>query len=51
MKVSTEIIRGFVGSCLVKDFDGQLKTPQFHEEVWDLCCSPNKFVAMSAPRG
>jgi len=50
-KVSKEVIEGFVGSCLVKGFDGSLKTPSFHREVWELCCSPNKFVAIAAPRG
>ena len=51
MKVTRQMIQGFVGSCLVKGFDGQLKTPQFHEDVWDLCCSESKFVAIAAPRG
>jgi len=50
-KVSKEVIEGFVGSCLIKGFDGSLKTPAFHREVWELCCSPNKFVAIAAPRG
>jgi len=51
MRVTKEIVEGFVGSCLVKGFDGSLKTPDFHREVWDLCCSMNKFVAIAAPRG
>lgn len=25
--------------------------PKFHEEMWDLCCSDSKFVAIAAPRG
>ncbi len=51
MKVTKEVIKGLVGSVLVKNFDGSLKTPWFHEEMWEMCCSPNKFVAMAAPRG
>lgn len=50
MKITPEIVKGFVGSCLVKGFDGSLKTPSFHEEVWELCCSHERFVAIAAPR-
>lgn len=51
MKVTPDIIRGLVGSCLVKGFDGSLKTPTFHEECWELCCSSSPYVAIAAPRG
>lgn len=51
MKVTREMIQGLVGSCLISGFDGSLKTPAFHEEVWDLCTSHHKFVAIAAPRG
>ena len=49
--LTAEVLEGFVGSCLLKDFDGSLKTPEVHREVWELCCSKNKFVAIAAPRG
>ena len=49
--ISADIIEGFVNSCLVKNFDGSLATPDFHREVWELCCSKEKFVAIAAPRG
>ena len=49
--LNTNIIKGFVGSCLVKRFDGASAIPKFHEEMWDLCTSNNQFVAISAPRG
>ena len=49
--LSKELIKGLVGSCLVKGFDGSKPIPQFHEEMWDLCCLKNRFVAISAPRG
>lgn len=49
--LTTNIIKGFVGSCLVKRFDGASAIPQFHEEMWDLCTSNNQFVAIAAPRG
>lgn len=51
MKVTSEIIQGFVGSVLSSRFDGQAATPDFHKECWELCCSPEKFVAIAAPRG
>lgn len=51
MKVTSEIIQGFVGSVLSSRFDGQAATPEFHKECWELCCSNEKFVAVAAPRG
>lgn len=48
--LTSQVIKGFVGSCLVKRFDGSLPIPAIHEEWWDLCCSPEKFVAIAAPR-
>lgn len=50
IKLDSSIIYGFVRSCLVKDFDGSLDTPQFHHELWDLFCSKNTYVAVAAPR-
>lgn len=32
-------------------FDDVSPTPQFHRELWELCCSPNALVAVAAPRG
>jgi hypothetical protein len=51
VKLTADIIKGFVGSCLVKRFDGASQIPKFHEEMWDLCTSNNRFVAIAAPRG
>lgn len=50
MKVTTEIIKGFVSSILSQGFDGAVDSPPFHEEVWGLCCSNHKYVAIAAPR-
>lgn len=49
--LTPEVLEGFVNSCLVNNFDGSLKTPDFHKEMWKLCCGPDKYVAISAPRG
>lgn len=49
--LTKDLIKGLVGSCLVKGFDGSKPVPRFHEEMWDLCCSSAKYVAIAAPRG
>ena len=51
VKLTSQVIEGFVSSCLVRGFDGASKIPMFHKEMWDMCCSDNKFVAIAAPRG
>ena len=48
--LTSQIIKGFVTSILAQDFDGQVASPAFHEECWELCCSKNKQVAIAAPR-
>lgn len=49
--IDSAIIKGFVGSCLLSRFDKPAPIPQFHEELWDLCTSGYKKVAIAAPRG
>lgn len=49
--LNASIIHGFVGSLLAKKFDGATKSPPCHLEWWDMCCSSNRYVAISAPRG
>jgi len=51
MKVTSQVVEGFVKSVLCQGFDGATETPQFHRELWELLCSSNKFVAAAAPRG
>ena len=51
VKLTAQVIEGFVSSCLVRGFDGASKIPQFHKEMWEMCCSDSKFVAIAAPRG
>jgi predicted phage terminase large subunit-like protein len=51
MKVTSDVIAGFVGSLLAPHFEDSCASPEFHHEVWDLCCSENRFVAIAAPRG
>lgn len=49
--LNKDVIKGLVGSCLLKRFDGQAKIPQCHEEWWELVTGPEKFIAIAAPRG
>jgi len=51
MRLTGDVIAGFVGSVLAPRFDGQSASPEFHKECWDLCTGPERFVAISAPRG
>lgn len=51
MKVTPNLIQGFVSSILSQGFDGAVESPDFHREVWELCCTDNKYVAIAAPRG
>lgn len=51
MKLTAEIISGFVGSVLAKRFEGATASPQFHHELWGYACSDHQFVAVAAPRG
>jgi len=50
-KLTKEIIEGFASSCLTPFFDEASPFAEFHKELWELCCSPDKFVAICAPRG
>lgn len=51
LKLTSELIQGFVESVLQQNFDTPAKTPSFHKELWELCCSDNRLVAAAAPRG
>lgn len=49
-KLDRNVLEGFVGGCLVPYFDGAAPFKDFHRELWDLCSSDEKFVAICAPR-
>lgn len=51
MLVTKEVIHGLMGSVLSTNLGDAVSTPTCHLEWWDLCCSKDKFVAISAPRG
>lgn len=51
MALTSQLIHGFAGSLLSKRYDNAVPTPQFHLDLWDLCCSEHPLVAIAAPRG
>lgn len=50
-KVTAQVVAGFVGSILAPKFEDKCASPEFHTEMWELCCSQNRYVAIAAPRG
>lgn len=51
MKLTAEVVAGFVGSVLAPKFEDPCASPEFHTEVWNLCTSTHRYVAIAAPRG
>lgn len=51
IKITAEMLKGFVASLIQKDLDGAKATPPCHMEWWELCCSDASKVAIAAPRG
>jgi predicted phage terminase large subunit-like protein len=51
IKLTPDLIRGFVASLLQKNFDGAAEIPDCHMEWWEYCCSPDTLVSIAAPRG
>lgn len=51
IKLTAEIIEGFVKSLLWQSFSNATVIPDFHKELWTLCCSEAPLVAIAAPRG
>jgi predicted phage terminase large subunit-like protein len=51
MALTSAQIYGFAESLLKARYDDPQPTPDFHTELWDLCCSDHKLVAIAAPRG
>jgi len=45
------MIRGFSEGILNSRYDNPQPTPDFHDELWKLCCSERRKVAIAAPRG
>ena len=50
-ELTAELIHGFSESLLKKNYDGSRPTPPFHKEMWEMCSSDDRQVAIAAPRG
>jgi predicted phage terminase large subunit-like protein len=51
MALTSAEIFGFSESLLKSRYDDPVATPDFHIDLWDMCCSTYKHVAIAAPRG
>jgi predicted phage terminase large subunit-like protein len=51
IELTPEVIEGFVKACLWPSFSSPAQIPDFHKELWELCCSSAPLVAIAAPRG
>lgn len=49
--LTAPVVAGFVGSVLAPKFEDSCASPAFHHEVWEYCCSSNRYIAIAAPRG
>lgn len=50
MSIDADIIYGLSTKYLAAHYDNPQPTPAFHEQLWDLCCSDHRQVAIAAPR-
>lgn len=44
------VVEGFANACLVRKYDQATAIPDFHRELWNLCCSEKRYIAIAAPR-
>lgn len=49
--VTAKVIDGFTKGLLAAKYDNPKPIPEFHKEMWELCCSDAPKVAIAAPRG
>ena len=49
--LSSKLVEGFTKTCLLEEYEKPVPIPDFHREMWDLCCSDDEHVAIGAPRG
>ncbi len=51
MSLTAETIYGFSESLLKSKYDQPQPTPDFHKDMWEMCCSKYTLVSIAAPRG
>ena len=49
-KLTAPVVRRFSELFLQRGYDSVKPHPPFHDELWELCCSDHKLVAIAAPR-
>jgi hypothetical protein len=49
--INASTVKGLTLGLLAVNYDNPKPVPYFHEEMWELCCSEHKKVAIAAPRG
>jgi len=50
-RLTPKLLNNFTELFLRSRYDNPQPIPDFHQEMWRLCCSDEKFVACAAPRG
>lgn len=50
-KVDSATVEGLVKAFLLPRYSDPKPVPEFHRDLWDLCCSDHRYVAIAAPRG
>jgi predicted phage terminase large subunit-like protein len=48
--IDAQTIDGFTIGLLAANYDNPKPIPDFHKEMWELCCSDHQKVAIAAPR-
>ena len=51
MTITAKTVEGFTLGLLAAKYDNPKPIPDFHKEMWALCCSDDPKVAIAAPRG
>jgi len=49
--LDAELVHGTSDLFLKLRYDNPQPTPAFHDEIWEACCSDERYVAIAAPRG
>lgn len=49
--ITAAAVEGLVKGFLLGRYDNPKPVPDFHRDLWDLCCAEDQFVAAAAPRG
>jgi len=45
------VIEGVVKNFLLSQYDNPAPIPEFHRELWDLCCLDDRYVGLLRPGG